>query len=122
MIKRNDVILIGTILLIAFITIFTLNIKRSNGSQVVITMDGKIYKTLSLDEDQNLILKKENGSENMIEIKDGFVSMKDANCPDKLCVKHNKIHYNNETIVCLPNKVVLEIINANENEVDMISR
>ena len=36
--------------------------------------------------------------------------MKDANCPDKICEGHNKISYKGETIVCLPHKVVIEIV------------
>ena len=35
--------------------------------------------------------------------------MKEADCPDKLCVHMKKISQVNETIVCLPNQVILTI-------------
>ena len=35
--------------------------------------------------------------------------MKEADCPDKYCVKQGKIKNVGETIVCLPHKVVVEI-------------
>ena len=54
-------------------------------------------------------------------IKDGTVKMSQADCPDKLCVKNRNIHYNHETIVCLPNKVVLEIMDGEASELDMIA-
>ena len=38
--------------------------------------------------------------------------MTDADCPDKLCVKTGRISKTGETIVCLPHRVVVEIIGA----------
>ena len=35
--------------------------------------------------------------------------MLEADCPDQYCVEHAAIDKVNETIVCLPHKVVLEI-------------
>ncbi|MBP1754602.1 MAG: putative rane protein, partial [Firmicutes bacterium] len=50
-----------------------------------------------------------------------YVDMLEASCPDEICVKHKKIHYSNETIVCLPNKVVLEVMDTEDSGVDAIS-
>jgi hypothetical protein len=122
MIKRNDLILLGVILLIAISAIFIIYSHRSEGSKVVITVDGKEYKVLDLNTDTELTLKKDNGDYNTIIIKDGTADMTDANCPDKICVNHNKIHYNGETIVCLPHKVVLDIKNGEDSGVDVIAK
>ena len=40
---------------------------------------------------------------------DGQVWCSEASCPDKLCVKQGKKHLNTDTIVCLPNKMVVTI-------------
>lgn len=122
MMKRNDIILFGTVVFLAVIAIFIININKSGGSKVAITVDGKEYKTLDLNTDTKLNIGHNNGDYNSIEIKDGVVAMMDANCPDKLCVKHAKIHYNGETIVCLPHKIVLQIINGEDNGIDMIAK
>lgn len=122
MIKKNDIILFGLILLIAISAIFFINMKRSDGSKVLITINGKEYKTLSLNIDKKITIKEDNGDLNIIQIKDGEVDMIDANCPDKICVKHSKIHFDHETIVCLPHKLVVEIINGEESDVDMIAK
>ena len=47
--------------------------------------------------------------ESFIEIKDGEVSVKEADCPDKICVNHKKISNVGESIICLPHKLVIEI-------------
>ena len=33
-----------------------------------------------------------------------------ADCPDQICATHPKISKNRESIICLPNKVILEIV------------
>jgi hypothetical protein len=122
MIKKNDFILIGIVLLLGLAAMIYWNITKDEGSTVRITVNGKEYDTLSLSENKSYTIKGENGEWNSFEIKDGYVDMLDASCPDKLCVKHNKIHYNHETIVCLPNKVVIEVIDGKENDVDIIAQ
>ena len=47
--------------------------------------------------------------------------MTDANCPDKYCVHQNPIHSAGEVIVCLPNKLVVEIT-GKQSDVDLIVR
>ena len=40
--------------------------------------------------------------------------MEDADCPDRLCVKQGRIKKVGESIVCLPHKVVIEIVGEKE--------
>lgn len=122
MIKRNDIKLLGVILLVAVIAIIIINLVKTDGSQVVITIDGKEYETLPLNVNKTVTVQVDKDHYNVVKVQDGKVSMSEANCPDKLCVKHNKIHYNGETIVCLPHKVVLEIKNGKDNDVDITAQ
>ena len=50
----------------------------------------------------------------MFVIKNGMAYMKHADCPDKLCVNTGKICRTSEKIVCLPNRVMVEVIGADE--------
>jgi hypothetical protein len=120
-IKRNDLILLGAVILLGLAVILFMNISKTDGSQVRITVDGKEYKTLPLNKDTTFTVELENGEWNTFVIKDGYVDMIEASCPDMLCVKSSDIHFNHDTIVCLPNKVVLEVINAEDNEVDAVA-
>ncbi len=121
MIKKNDIILIGVILFLGLAVIAFMNFTKEEGSKVVIRVDGEVYDTLYLTEDTSYTVKLEDGTYNTFEIKDGYVDMLDASCPDKLCVNQKHIHYNNETIVCRPNKVILEVISSEISDVDAIS-
>lgn len=88
---------------------------------MLVTVDGKEYKTFSLKEDTVYTIKQEDGQWNTFEIKDGYVKMLEASCPDKLCVKFKKIHYDDESITCLPNRVVIRIIGGEDNDIDAIA-
>ena len=46
---------------------------------------------------------------NVIEVKDGYADCTDADCRDGLCVDQKKISRKDETIICLPHKVIIEI-------------
>lgn len=121
MIKKNDIILIVAILLVGVGSLLIWNGSKSEGAKVRVTVFQEEFTTLKLDEDTIYTVEHENGEWNTFEIKDGYVDMIDASCPDKLCVSQSKIHYNHETIVCLPNQVVLEIIDGEETAIDSIA-
>lgn len=121
MIKKNDLILIAIVIFLCIGIFAYISFTKEEGSKLVITIDGEVYKTLDMSEDITLTLEDKNGETNTLQIKDGYADMTDASCPDLLCVKQHKIHYNHETIVCLPNRVVLEVVDGDESEVDMIA-
>jgi Uncharacterized protein conserved in bacteria len=120
-IKKNDFLLIGAVLLICLIAVCIMNVTKKEGSKLVITVDGKIYDTLDLNKNTTYTVKGTDGAYNTFEVKDGTVQMLEASCPDKLCVHQKKIRYHHQTIVCLPNKVVLQVISDKKSNVDMIA-
>lgn len=119
MFKKNDILLVGSIILLAIILLFMLNLMKTEGAKVVIMVDGKEYKALDLSENRTIEIENSNGDKNIVAINDGKVKMIEANCPDKLCVKHRSIQYDHESIICLPHKIVVEIKKGKENEVDI---
>ena len=56
---------------------------------------------------------------NRLIIKDGKAYMETATCPDGICVNHNPIFRDGESIVCLPNGVVVTII-KNDDDLDVV--
>ncbi len=59
------------------------------------------------------------GTNTVLLEKDG-VRMTHARCPDKLCVHQGKITKAGESIVCLPNKIMIEIAGTND-KVDAVA-
>ena len=105
---RFDLLLLLAILLFAGIFWLAVHFLTPAGNTVVVTVDGYTVLTLSLSEDREEVVKTGNGS-NTIRIRDGEVSVAEADCPDRLCAKHAAIRNSGETIVCLPHKLIVEV-------------
>lgn len=74
--------------------------------------DGKEIEKLPLDgstDGKIITVGSESGNENIIEVIDGKIHMKDASCKDKLCVKMGFRNHEDTPIVCLPNKVIIVV-------------
>ena len=84
--------------------------KRSHNT-IRITVDGKEFGTYSLSQDQIIHI----GDTNVCEIKDGKVTMIEATCPDHYCMKQKAVDEHGGSIICLPNKVVIEGENTAED-------
>lgn len=143
MIKKNDLILAATILAIALAAALFIAFTKEEGGKAVVMVNGQVYKTLPLNEDIVLPIFSGgaagdeapvrdiqadgkggfsgDGYYNVLEIKGGKASMIEANCPDKLCVNHGSICYNHESIVCLPHKVMVQIRDGEESDIDIIA-
>ncbi len=106
--RKKDIILLASLIIIAFIGFFILNSNIKSGSKVVITADGEEYGTYLLSEDKEIKIENEFGK-NTVVIKDGFVFMKDADCRDGVCVSHPRICESGNPIVCLPHKLIVEV-------------
>lgn len=119
--KKNDVILGGGILVIALVLFLVMHLTRNEaGNQIQITVDGVVYGTYSLEKNQ-VIEVKENDFYNRIRIQDGAAYMEEADCPDGYCEEQGKISGRTQTIVCLPHKLVVEVLDADGLENDNAS-
>jgi hypothetical protein len=118
--KKRDILLILFLLIAAGISYGLLRMTAHDGNQVIVTVDKEVVITASLDQNQELDIPLTNGS-NKILIKNGEVSMIEADCPDQICVKHKSISKSGETIVCLPHKVIVEIKSDEESDVDIMT-
>lgn len=95
---------------------------QKDGAAVRILSDGELYGTYDLTEEQNIPIQKNGKAVNVLKISGHKAKMIKADCPDKLCVHQKAISRQGETIVCLPNKIVVEIEGTKDAGLDSISR
>lgn len=118
---KRDLILILILLAICLSVFGIWKIRhRTAGAQAVVTVNGKVYGTYSLSESQKIPIRIHGTTANVLQISDGYAKMTEADCPDKLCVHQGRIHAEGETIVCLPNKVVVSIQGGKDSSVDAV--
>lgn len=126
---RNDIILISVIVIIsvALLLVWKLvYLKEQNpdgDACVKVTVDGKVYGTYTLSKDDTIEIKNVDGDvTNTLVIKDGVADVTAADCPDHLCVKQKAISKEGESIICLPNKVVVTVKSNTKSDIDSISK
>lgn len=116
--KKNDFLLIGLVLLIAVSVMGYHYLKKDTGpGKVVIRVDGETYGTYDLSEEQNIDIQ----GTNILEIHNGEARMSEADCPDRLCVHQKAISRDGESIICLPNKIVVSVEGGEDNEIDAVA-
>ena len=117
--KKNDYILLAVILAIAAASLFIYQY-TGNGQDgfVRVTVNGDLYGTYSLDDEHEVLI----GDSVRLMISDGCADVVEALCPDQICVKQKAISKGGESIICLPNQVMIEIIGAKEAELDAVAK
>lgn len=108
--RRRDLFLILGLLLISGISLAFILLFRTPGDQVLVEVDGVVYGRYDLRENTTVRIETGDGGYNVLQIADGYACVTEASCPDKLCVHQHKIRQSDESIICLPNKVVVSII------------
>lgn len=74
------------------------------GSRVTIKQNNRVIYDASILTDKTICTET-----NTVVIKNGVVYMESASCKNQICVSTGKISKKGESIVCLPNKVTVEI-------------
>lgn len=125
MFKKWDIVIIVVLLMLSFIpeVIFGLVLGYNyNMTYAEITVGGKFYSKvpLSAHKGEDTIEINHDGHLNKIVIKDNKIKMIDADCPDLLCVYQGEISKVGESLVCLPNKVMVEIKGNKVEDDDII--
>lgn len=117
--KKKDRILIGIIICVAvLVTLIHVFIGGKGASKVTVKVAGVIQGTYSLSKDREIEI---NGGTNVLQIKNGRAKMIEADCPDQLCVHQKAVSMNRESIICLPNKVVVTVESSESSDYDAVT-
>ena len=111
-----DIILICILLVLALSVFLVVELTRREGAYVVVSIDGGEVCRYALSEDGEFTL---NGGTNTLVISGGKAYISEADCPDGLCVSQGKISRTGQTVVCLPNRVMLRIVGAEDADVEL---
>lgn len=132
-IKKNDILLLLSVLLAAAGLYLYMNAAAAAGAEVRVLSNAGLLGQYPLSQDrvltitQDRIMEGEPGPDiagpvNVLVIKDGGCFMEQADCPDGICVRRGRISRRGESIICLPHHLVIEISGGDEQEVDTIAR
>ncbi|PIE35893.1 hypothetical protein CSA56_02275 [candidate division KSB3 bacterium] len=117
----GDNILIGALLVLSLAGFPLVRSMTKAGNLVQIETDGKVYRVVSLHEDQALVVPGPLGETSVI-IHDGEVYVSESPCRNKICIKTGHISLAGQMIACVPNKAVVRITGEQEAGYDAITQ
>lgn len=104
LLKKGDFIIIVAVVVMAALSVFMVFSFSKQGSRVVIKQNNEVVYNQSINNNNTF----DTGT-NVIVIKNGVVFVDNATCKNQICVNTGEISKKGESIVCLPNKVIVEI-------------
>ncbi len=115
---KGDLLAIAAVVLLAVAVAVSFIPKTGDGAVAAeIYQDGKLIKTLSLDEETTFEICGK--YTNLIAVSNGEISFAASDCPGEDCVHSGAIHSSGRSLVCLPNGVVVRVITQN-SDVDFV--
>ena len=114
--NKSDIKLVLVLLSISLIGIIVFKFFSKSGGSALVYHDGVLIKTIDLSINDRYVVNGDNGDV-VIVVNDGKIKVDEENSPLHLCSKQGYISNTYESIVCLPNKIV---INISGDELDAV--
>ena len=115
--KRGDILLFVGLLAAVGVLWASLWFTREPGASVSVRIGGDLVVELPLDRDTRVELGF-GAHTNTLVIEHGKARVIEASCPDQICVNQGTIRYDGESIVCLPNQLIVTVEGGKSNGVD----
>lgn len=119
MIRRGDLLIILFLMAASFLPLGVFSYHQANAESAdniaVISVDGKMVKEFVLKDDgksETYVFHDDHGHENVIVREGTQIRITSADCDDQLCVRMGAKDGIGETIMCLPNRVLVEVRGA----------
>lgn len=121
--RRNTLFLAAGLLLLAAASALFLLTRRGERGELVarISLDGAVVEEIDLStltQPKTLTVTGKSGLQNTIVAEPGRIYVREADCPDQICVHQGAITDGTVPIVCLPNHLIIELIGGGGSGLD----
>ncbi|RAP27446.1 hypothetical protein C2W64_00945 [Brevibacillus laterosporus] len=127
--KRADLILIGIVLVVALVFLVPRYYNTGSSENLhnvhkvaKITVNNQLYKTIELTKEEQIVTVDTDHGQNILKVHDFGIEMFEADCDDKVCLSFGFITEPSQTIVCLPHRVLVEIISDEGADIDGLAQ
>ena len=119
---RFDRIFIALILFFSIVSFFWFNYNRfqpsSQARTVLVYQKDRLLEQAELEKDKIITILD---GRMQLEVRGGRVRVLNSDCPHHICKNMGWIKYNGETIVCVPNQVLIEIKSKGPAIIDAVA-
>ena len=118
-INKSDIKLIICLVVIIGISFIIISSHKDNNKKIAIVKhNNDVVLTIDLSINSEYLVKGDQGDVKIV-VNDNRIKVEEENSPLHLCSKQGYISESYETIICLPNRISIEIEN---NDVDSVVR
>ncbi|MBN2415757.1 NusG domain II-containing protein [bacterium] len=118
--KAGDLVLIGVIAVFALCALARSRFFAAEGTWVSVQVDGTVLQPVPLSASDTLLIAGPLGVTRVI-IDGGSVWVDEAPCPGKICKAAGKISRAGQSIVCVPNRIVITVTGKRRPGIDAIT-
>ncbi|MDO4489489.1 MAG: NusG domain II-containing protein [Lachnospiraceae bacterium] len=104
----KDLVLVGGLLLAGLVLGLVLLLGKKTGKTVEIRVTGAPTRRISLEDSGRYEIQGLQGT-NLLVIENGKAHMEEASCPDGVCKGMGEIDSEGQSIICLPNEIVVVV-------------
>lgn len=110
---RRDLILISACVLLAVFLLAAQRLLQKSGNWAVVRQEGRELGRYPLSQDAQIPLHTAEGY-NLLVIEAGQAYIREADCPNGLCVQEGRVSRTGESLVCLPHRLTVTIEGGEE--------
>ena len=118
--KPGDYILIAVIAVSGILALVSSRFFAAEGTWVCIQAEGRPMQRIRITAADTLLIPGPAGVTRVI-IGGHAVWIEEAPCPRKICRAAGKIHRAGETVICVPNRIVITVEGGPRNEIDAVT-
>lgn len=106
---KKDLIILGCILVVGVLLLAFCMLAGKAPATVLVSVEGNIIAEYSLYENTEIVIEGKDRGSNVLVIENGVAKITKASCPDGLCMGMGPISREGQSMICLPNQVVVSI-------------
>lgn len=121
--KKGDIVVIFSLIIIFFFSFVYINKSfiTTEDKYISVQVNGEEIKQITFGNEKKVYPIRTSFGINVLEVDNDGVRVIEANCPDKLDVKFGKISKVGQAIICMPNRLVIQIKSRQNNDLDVVN-
>jgi len=117
--NKYDIISASAAICVALVFFIIFTINKTDGKNVAVYVDNTLMATFDINDEISETIETKDGKGSLIlKISNNEVSVTESDCNNQICVNTKAISKTGESIVCLPQKIVISITEGDKSEFD----
>lgn len=121
LLRTGDGILIALVLLASALSVMTVRRSSTSDMTVFMTLSNETVYRLPLSTNRRVVLTGPLG-QTTVELDGNSVRIAGSPCPQRLCMKMGRIRNSGQCLVCIPNRIIVQIIGKDRRRLDGVTQ